>query len=35
VAGSYLVGDAADDKLAEWGIPGDLATSLREDGSLA
>jgi hypothetical protein len=35
VAGAYLVGDAADGKLAEWGIPSAVASSLREDGSLA
>jgi alpha-methylacyl-CoA racemase len=35
VRGDYVVGEAADAKLAEWGIPGSLAASLHEDGTLA
>jgi alpha-methylacyl-CoA racemase len=34
-SGTYLVGDAADVKLAEWGIPSAVASSRREEGALA
>jgi alpha-methylacyl-CoA racemase len=33
--GIYAVGEAAEAKLEEWGIPGPVASSLHEDGTLA